>query len=617
MTMPLRVVALSALLALGSNVWGEVPSGPGDWPQWRGPQRNNLSTETGLAREWPEAGPPVVWQVDTVGVGYSSLAVKDGYLVTQGDLDGVEHIICLKAADGSTVWAVQPEPVAMELAAKLATEKKRLDKDADGKIDEAEALTGIGPEFFTFDRSAAKDASKDAADAIAAARVARLIKLLDADGDGKLSGAEAAGKFRNQFSKIDKADKDADAAALAAARTKEAMKADTDGDGKVSRKEANGTGLQEPFGRADQKEQGAAKGDDQLTPAEIEAYYKKNEAGQDGALSADELTKFYAESQAGKDGILTDDELKGYYGGYRNSFGDGPRGTPTIDGTLVYAEGGNGDLTCLELATGKTVWHKNLVKDFGGGKPGWGYSESPLIERDWVIVTPGGPKGTVAALNKKTGETVWRSSAVEGAHYASPQVAEIAGVRQVVQFASKNVFGVRLSDGKLLWTYSNANNGTANAATPVIRGDYVYASSGYGTGGGLVKISNDGEVQKAEEVYFDKALANHHGGVLLVGEYLYGFGTGLICQDFLTGKSAWKARSVGKGSLTYADGLLFLLGEGHEVALAAALPDGYEEKGRFKIDSFGRPSWAHPVVAGGKLFVRNMHRMTAFDVRAK
>jgi outer membrane protein assembly factor BamB/Ca2+-binding EF-hand superfamily protein len=614
MSTNLRAAALIAALGFASTLSAEVPSGPGDWPQWRGPNRTNLSTETGLAREWPEAGPPLLWQVDSVGVGYSSLAVKDGLIVTQGDIDGVEHIICLKAADGSTVWAVQPAPVAAELDAKIAVEKKRLDKDADGTIDEAEALSGIGPDFFTFDHGDAKADAK----AIAAERTARLMKLLDTDKDGKLSAAETAGRFRQQFSKIDKADKSADAAALAEARTADVMKADKDGDGKLSRKESQGTAAQEPFGRADVKDPATNKADEQLTTEELTAFFKKNEAGQDGLLTAEELTNYYAESQAGRDGILTDAEMRGYYGGYRNSFGDGPRGTPTIDGKVVYVEGGNGDLTCLELATGKTIWHKNLAKDFGGGRPGWGYSESPLIEGDWVIVTPGGAKGTLAALNKHTGETVWRSTDVEPAHYASPQVAEIAGERMVVQFAQKNVFGVRLKDGELLWTYSKANNGTANASTPIIRGDYIYASSGYGTGGGLCKVSKDGDKFKAEEVYFDKALQSHHGGVILLGEYIYGFSNNaLICQDFLTGKEAWKARSVSKGSLTYADGLLFLLGEGHQVALAEALPEGYTEKGRFKIDNFGRQSWAHPVVAGGKLYIRNMHRLSCYDVRGK
>lgn len=611
----LRVAALVAIVHVSTSLAADhVPSGPGDWPQWRGPQRTNLSEEKGLAREWPAEGPPVLWSVDTVGVGYSTMAIKDGLLLTQGDLDGVEHIICLNIKDGSTVWAVQPEPVAAALKTKIESELKRLDKNADGTIDEAEALAGLGSNFFTFDKA---DPQTDAKK-LAAERVAKLLKAVDADGDGKFSFAEAGKLYQKQFSKIDTADRAADAAALAKSRTDAVLQAaDKNGDGQLTKSECGGTPLQDPFNQADKKDSATGKGDEKLSREEIEGFFAKSEAGRDGVLSAAELTAFYEQQQAGKDGILTPDELKGLSGGYRNSYGDGPRGTPTIDGKLVYTEGGNGDITCLELATGKTVWHKNLATDFGGGRPGWGYSESPLVVDDLVIVTPGGGKGTLAALNKLTGETVWRSSAVEGAHYASCQVATIAGVKQIVQCASKNVFGVRLSDGKMLWTYSKANNGTANATTPIISGDYIYASSGYGTGGGLAKVTANGEEQVAEEVYFDKALANHHGGVLLFGDHIYGFGTGLICQNFLTGESAWKARSVTKGSLTYADGLLFLLGENHTVALADADYAEYREKGRFSIDNLGRPSWAHPIVAGGVLYIRNMQKLTAYDVRAK
>jgi outer membrane protein assembly factor BamB len=616
MSLPVRLLGLVVVCSsIASSVQAEVPAGPGDWPQWRGPQRKNLSTETGYAREWPAEGPKVLWSVDTVGVGYSSLAIKDGLVVTQGDIDGVEHVLCLKAADGSIVWSVQPEPVAAALAAKIETEAKRLDKSGDGTIDEAEALAGIGPDFNNFDKADPKADAK----MLAAERVAKLVKQLDADGDGRVTFAETGNRFRNNFQKLDQADKAADAAALAKQRTDEVFQlADKNADGKISKQEAGGTALQEPFGRADQKDRDTGKGDDQLTRDEVETYFAKQEASRDGVLTAAELTAYYEQNYAGKDGILSPAELRGFFGGYRNSYGDGPRGTPTIDGKLVYVEGGNGDLTCLELETGKTVWYKNLSTDFGGGRPGWGYSESPLVEGDLLIVTPGGAKGTLAALNKQTGETIWRSTDdVEGAHYSSPQVADIAGIRQVVQFASKTLFGVRLDDGKLLWSYSKANNGTANIATPIIRGDYVYASSGYGTGGGLVHITNANGTLTATEVYFDKTLANHHGGVLLHGDYLFGFGSGLICQNFMTGENAWKARSVGKGSLTYADGLLFLLGENHTVALAEAAYDDYREKGRFTIDNLGRASWAHPVVAGGKLYIRNMQRLTAYDVRAK
>lgn len=609
-----RCCALVVSSLLVASVSAEVPSGPGDWPQWRGPHRNGLSAETGLAREWPADGPPVLWKVETVGVGYSSLVVKDGLIVTQGDLDGVEHIICLKAEDGSTVWAVQPEPVKAALDAKIAADLKRLDQNTDGTIEEAEALNGIGPDFNNFDKV---DAAADVKQ-LAGARAAKLFDKLDADRDGKLTFLETGGRFRNNLTKIDAADPAADVAALAASRTDQALKeGDADGDGKVSRREGQGK-ISYDFFQGDVRDPATGKGDDHLTREELIAYFTSREAGRDGLITVAELTAFTEQSYPGKDGILTEAELRGYLGGYRNSYGDGPRGTPTIDGALVYVEGGAGDLTCLELATGKTVWHRNLSTDFNGGRPGWGYSESPLVEGNLLIVTPGGGKGTLAALNKLSGETIWRSENKEGAHYSSPQVVDIAGMRQVVQFASNDVFGASLEDGRTLWTYGKANNGTANVATPIIRGDYVYASSGYGVGGGLVKVSQADGKFTAEEVYFDKALANHHGGVLLIGEYLYGFGNGgLICQNFMTGENAWRARSVNKGSLTYADGLLFLLGENHEVALADARYDSYTEKGRFKIENLSRPSWAHPVVAGGKLYIRNMHTLTAYDVRAR
>ena len=196
-------------------------------------------------------------------------------------------------------------------------------------------------------------------------------------------------------------------------------------------------------------------------------------------------------------------------------------------------------------------------------------------------------------------------------------VVTLGGVKQIVQFASKSVFGIEADTGKFLWNYSNANNGTANCTTPVAFNDHVFASSAYGTGGGLVKVSPSEAGQKADEVYFEPKMANHHGGIVRVGDFMYGFGNGgLICMDFLTGKIAWTDRSVGKGSLTYADGMLYLLGENHQMALAEATPEAYREHGRFSLEKFGRPSWAHPVVAGGRLYIRNQHRLTCHDIKA-
>jgi outer membrane protein assembly factor BamB len=586
-----------------------------DWPQWRGPNRDGLSLETGLLQQWPAEGPKVAWEVNHMGVGYSSVAVAEGRIFTQGDLDGVEHILAVSAKDGALLWAVLPAPVEEQLARRVAEELTRGDKNGDGRLDEAEALARLG---WNFNR--ADVAAEGAPQAIAASRAAALFKQLDANSDGKLSPAEAGQAFRDNFAQIDQPHPDADAAALAAQRTRELVQTlDADQDGRVGRKEANPSVLNRPFNQIDEKLPGENKGDDLLTAAEIEAYLFKFQPGRDGLITQAELADYYGRTFSGRDGVLTAAELRGHFGGFRDGNGDGPRGTPTVDGSRVYAEGGSGDLTCLDVATGKTLWHRNLVRDLGGGRPGWGYCESPLVVENLLIVTPGGNKGTLVALDKLTGDEVWRSAGVkEGAQYSSPVVAEIAGVRQIVQFARNSVFGVRLSNGEFLWSYSAANNGTANITTPIVAQNHVFASSGYGTGGGLAQIIASGDGLRAEEVYFEKKMANHHGGIVRVGDYLYGFGNGgLICMHYLTGDIAWAARSVSKGSLVYADGMLYCLGEGHQMALVEATPQEYRERGRFKIESFGRPSWAHPVVAGGRLYLRNQQRLTAYDMLAR
>ncbi|MBI1370337.1 MAG: PQQ-binding-like beta-propeller repeat protein [Planctomycetes bacterium] len=302
---------------------------------------------------------------------------------------------------------------------------------------------------------------------------------------------------------------------------------------------------------------------------------------------------------------------------YKNGQGDGPRGTPTVDGDRVYAESGQGALSCHEVATGKIVWQRSLTKDFGGHVPGWGYSESPLVVGDWLIVTPGGKGGTLAALNKMTGETVWESKGVtQGAQYCSPQLAEIAGVKQIIQMARDSVFAVELATGKFLWEYKHANNGTANVCMPLIKGDYVFASSAYGTGGGLVHVTRDDQTWKVDEVYFEKRMANHHGGLVRVGDYIYGFGSrDLMCMNYMTGAIAWSDHSVGKGSIIAADGMLYLLGERREMALAEATHEAYREHGRFKLEDQNAPTWAHPVVANGRLYLRNEKQITAFDLK--
>ncbi|MDX1945423.1 MAG: PQQ-binding-like beta-propeller repeat protein [Pirellulaceae bacterium] len=608
------LVALGLLLFPSLALAQALPAKPGDWPQWRGPNRDGISTDKNLLKEWPAEGPPVLWQVDTVGAGYSSLAVKDGRLITQGDVGGVEHVIALDVRDGRTLWSVQPGPLAELLAARIAADLKQLDKNADGMVDEQEALARFGWDWNKHDHAADGDAK-----ALAERRAAALFARLDGDGDGRLTFAEAGSLLREAFERADKTDPAADAAVLAKERAAAYLKLDLDGDGRVSKQEAKNTALDRNFGRTDARDPATNKGDDLLTADELEAALKKYEAGRDGTLSLVELAAYYVETKARGDGILTGDELRGAVGGYRNGMGDGPRGTPTIDGDRVYVEGGNGDVSCLEAATGKTIWHVNLRSQFGGNTPGWGYSESPLVVDSLVIVTPGGKGGTLLALNKLTGEPVWQSQEVkEGAHYSSPVVAEIHGIRQIVQFANQSVFGVSLADGKPLWRYTAPANGTANCCSPIIEDNHVFASSAYGTGGGLAKIIPAGTTQQAEEVYFEKKMACHHGGIVKIGDYMYSCGGGsLICMEFATGKIAWQARGPGKGSLVAADGMLYVLSENQEAALVEISPEKYVEHGRFKTQGHGRPSWAHPIVIGGRFFIRDQQSLTAYDVRAQ
>lgn len=301
-------------------------------------------------------------------------------------------------------------------------------------------------------------------------------------------------------------------------------------------------------------------------------------------------------------------------GAFRNDRGDGPRGTPTVDGENLYALGGDGDLSCLEARTGRVLWTMNVLQKFGGSNITWGISESPLVIGEKVLVNAGGPGASIVALNKKDGTLVWKSQS-DRAGYSSAIPVQIGNTTQVVFFTHQRAMGLDLKDGKLLWEYARPANNVANVATPVIRGNRVFISSDYGTGAGLLEIKADGQ---AQEVYFTKEMRNHHSSSILIGDYLYGFSSGILtAMRFDTGDVAWKDRSVGKGSLVYADGNLYALSENGVVGLIEATPTGYREKGRFRIAQDSLPTWTHPVVAGGRLYLRDQDTIYAYDVREK
>jgi outer membrane protein assembly factor BamB len=404
----IRLLAGSAIILLCLGLQATAQSS--DWPQWRGPNRDGISKETGLLKQWPSQGPPLVWKAAGAGRGYSSMAISNGKLFTMGLRGDREFVLAFDVATGKEIWAV-----------------------------------------------------------------------------------------------------------------------------------AHGSA-------------------------------------------------------------------------YRDSRGDGPRGTPTVDGDKLYALGGNGDLSCLDVKTGRILWAMNILQKFGGENISWGISESPLVIGEKLLVNAGGPGASIVALNKKDGSLIWKSQS-DKAGYSSGVPVNLGKTTQVVFFTQQRALGLDPNDGKLLWEYPRPANDVANVATPVVRGNRVFISSDYGTGAGLVEIKADG---KASEVYFTKEMRNHHSSSVLVGDYLYGFSSSiLMAMRFDTGEIAWRDRSVGKGSLVYADGHLYCFSENGVVGLVEATPEGYRETGRFRIQQDSLPTWTHPVVAGGRLYLRDQDTIYAFDVREK
>jgi outer membrane protein assembly factor BamB len=410
--------ALTALLAIALT-----PIHAGDWPGWRGPNRDGISTETGLLKTWPEGGPKLLWEAEGCGQGYSSVAIAGGNVYTLGKTKDGEALFAFSAADGKPLWSTV-------------------------------------------------------------------------------------------------------------------------------------------FGG----------------------------------------------------------------GGHSN-------GSPQVDGELVYAIGLAGDLVCARTASGEVVWKKNFAKDFGGVMmSGWGFSESPLIDGDRLICTPGGPEAMMVALDKKTGAEIWRSptpadlgqKGKDGAGYSSVVISNGAGVKQYIQITGRGAIGVRAGDGKPLWHYNKVANGTANIPTPLIDGDYVFCSTGYGTGSALLKLAKDGDGVKAEEQYFldGKVLQNHHGGMILKDGHIYmghahnnGFP---VCVELKTGKIVWGGdqRGPGAGSaavLLAGDDLIFRYEDG-VVAQIEATTNGYNLKSQFKPAFQKGKSWAHPVIVDGRLYLREQEKLMCYAV---
>jgi outer membrane protein assembly factor BamB len=308
---------------------------------------------------------------------------------------------------------------------------------------------------------------------------------------------------------------------------------------------------------------------------------------------------------------------------------DCPRGSVTVDGDKLYVIQGIGRVSCLSTADGRVIWQKDLVKELGGRiMSDWGYTESPLVDGDLVICSPGGSGGTMAALNKNTGAVVWRSKEwTHDAAHSSPIVVTVDGVKHYVQQSAGGVAGVRASDGKVLWKLDVPGYRTAVIPSPVFSAGTVYVTSGYNAGCNAIRLSKSGDGIAAEPVYANKNMVNQHGGVVLVGGNIYGFtdGMGMVCQNFATGEIVWRERNpqIIKGSVLAVGGDRLLVQNERNglLAVIAASPEGWKEFGRMdfpertKISTTDNMVWAHPVIAHGKLYVRDHDLLFCYDLK--
>lgn len=430
-------------LALAFGCAASALAAVGDWPQWRGPNRDNISKETGLLKDWPENGPPLAWEAKGLGGGYSGVSVAGGKIFTMGS------------------YRNDPPTIVVDKNAPKVDSKGRKKRPP---VDEYTSVIGL-------------------------------------DLSGKIVWSTKVGPT---------------------------------GDG----------------------------------------------------------------------------------GGFH-----GPRCTPTYDEGHLYAVSDPGILVCLDADTGKEIWRVNYAKDLGGQMmSGWGYAESPTIDGDKVICSPGGKNGTLAALDKKTGKVIWRSKDfTDRSSYASLVPADINGAHQYVVLTDASVAGIG-EDGALLWR-ADRKGSTAVIATPVVDGNLIFVTSSYGIGCNLFTVEGSSTALKAAQSYANKDMKVHHGGVIRLGDYVYGSNDPgiLTCMSIKDGKVVWKDRSVGKGSLAYADDRLYLRSESTgDVALIEATTDGYKEHGILhQPDRSDLKAWPHPVIAGGKLYLRDQDILLCYDLKAK
>jgi len=299
---------------------------------------------------------------------------------------------------------------------------------------------------------------------------------------------------------------------------------------------------------------------------------------------------------------------------------NGSRSTPTCDEGVVYHLSESGRLAAFDAITGKELWSEELSKEFEAEIPEYGYSESVLIDGNNLYVKPAGEKAYQACLDKKTGKTVWVNNKIPGTiGYNSAVLMDYNNYHQIIGASSNCFYGVDTKTGSLLWSVDFVNQRELNLTDAVCYKEYVFLTSGYGKGSMLVKLTSSGKEIFPETVWKSALMDNHHGGVVLQDGYLYGSGSnskGWFCLDFLTGRQVWK--SDGKGSLTFADGKLYLLDERGTMKLVRCTPDKFDKSGEFRVPKGGDSMyWAHPVVCGGRLYLRHGDNVFCYKISTR
>jgi outer membrane protein assembly factor BamB len=299
---------------------------------------------------------------------------------------------------------------------------------------------------------------------------------------------------------------------------------------------------------------------------------------------------------------------------------NGPRSTPTVDNGVVYHLSEAGRLTAFKAKTGDIAWSRDIRKDYNAEMPMYGYSESILIDGDNLYLRTGSNKSYEACLNKKTGATVWTSGEIPGDYgYNSMIVKDFGGFHQVIGATNTCYYSLDAKNGNLLWKADFKNKYDINCSDAIVYNDYVFLTSGEGKGSMLIKLKKTGNGITTEKVWETELMDNYHGGVILYNGNLYGAGSEpriWYCLDFMTGKMMWK--SNGAGSLTCADGMLYLYDEKGSIKLVGATPDKFEKTGEFRVPKGGEgPNWAHPVVCGGRMYLRHSDKIFVYDIRNK